>query len=301
MIEHCVYGVTVFCDLPLFEQGLPRATVAPGQPEPVYVSRSPLECDTSGLERTYPLASTHGRRLALHTDRELARSVAGQQWCMEVKDIVSFRWVSGESEINYVLHLQGTPALLAFWLVHIFLPLQLTLERGYDFIHAAAVEASGGPILFIAPSHGGKSTMGAYFLKRGHPMLSDDKVAMFVDQNRYFASPSHPHHRPYRQFEVLGDPVEPFATRSQPIHAFYVLERGEPDATVEISEVTGFRKFQKLLPNYLYGFGFLHEQRLRWLADLANQSLIYRVIRPWNLDRMGEVYDTICAHSQGLK
>ena len=46
-------------------------------------------------------------------------------------------------------------ALLAFWFVHIFLPMYLTLERGWDFIHAAAVEVDNRPILFIAPSTGG--------------------------------------------------------------------------------------------------------------------------------------------------
>jgi hypothetical protein len=215
-----------------------------------------------------------------------------------VTDVVSFTWSGGSSAIYYQLHQQGTQDLLTFWFVHIFLPLYLTLERGYDFIHSAAVEIAGEPVLFIAPSTGGKSTLGDYFLKRGHPLLSDDKVATFLHDNKFWAVPSHPHHRPFREFEVLGYPVDNFAASAKPIHAFYLLEQGEPGDPVKISEVTGFRKFEELLPNYLYSFRFLQQQRLRWLAQLADQSLVFRVRRPWNLERQQEVYDAICTHSQ---
>lgn len=246
------------------------------------------------------LHTTHGRELSLHTDREMARSAPGQPWCLDVEGVVRFSWQGGEPTIYYYVHEQGSRALLVFWFVHIFLPLHLTLERGFDFIHAAAVELDGRPIMFIAPSTGGKSTLGDYFLKQGHPMLSDDKVATFLERGRFYATPSHPHHRPYREFEVLGDAVEPFAGRVRPIHAFYVLEPAEPDAGISITEVTGFRKFEQLLPNYLFNFRFLQEQRLRWLARLAHQSLVFRVSRPWNMERMDEVYQTICAHNRAL-
>ena len=42
------------------------------------------------------------------------------------------------------------------------------------------------------------------------------------------------------------------------------------------------------------------EQRMRWLAQLADTSLVFRVRRPWSLDRMHEVYEAICAHSRSL-
>ena len=302
MIEHCLYGVKVFCDLPLFDRPTPVSAVAPGEHSALELRQGgageALQLHPKVLTEKIHLYSTHGRELFLHTDRELARSAPGQPWCLEVEGVVSFHWVGDDPIIHYQLHDQGTRALLVFWFVHIFLPLHLTLERGYDFIHGAAVEVDEQPILFIAPSTGGKSTLGDYFLKQGHPMLSDDKVATFLEQGRYYAVPSHPHHRPFRQFEVLGNPVEHFATQARPIHAFYVLERAEPDADIEITEVTGFRKFEQLLPNYLYSFSFLQEQRLRWLAQLADQSLVYRVSRPWNLDRMHETYEAICEHTR---
>ena len=160
-------------------------------------------------------------------------------------------------------------------------------------------EIEDEPVLFIARSTGGKSTLGDYFLKQGHPMLSDDKVATFFHEDEFWAVPSHPHHRPFREYEELGYPVENFAESAKPIHAFYILEAGEPDSAIEIIEVEGFRKFEQLLPNYLFSFNFLQQQRMRWLAGLAGQSRVFRVRRPWNLARMQEVYEAICAHSRG--
>jgi hypothetical protein len=301
MIEHCLYGVKVFCDFDLFDRQVELSAVAPGEHAVLELrcradDRAPLD-----YAEITPLYTTHGRELILHTDRDLARSIAGQPWCLEVENVVSFTWIGGESTINYQLHPDGTQALLVFWFVHIFLPLHLTLERGYDFIHSAAVEIEGQPVLFIAPSTGGKSTLGDYFLKQGHPMLSDDKVATFFHEGEFWAVPSHPHHRPFREFEVLGYPVENFATSAKPIHAFYILEAGEPDSDIEITEIDGFRKFEQLLPNYLFSFSFLQQQRMRWLAQLADQSLVFKVCRPWDLDRMHEVYDTVCAHSRRLQ
>ena len=304
MVEHCLYGVKVFCDFPLFEHPAPLSAVAPGEHRALELreegTNGGLSLHHESLAEVFPLYTTHGRELVLRTDRELARSTKGQPWCLAVEGVVSFTWVGGQPTISYHLHQEGTQPLLVFWFVHIFLPLQLTLERGYDFIHAAAVEVEEKPILFIAPSTGGKSTLADYFLKQGHPMLSDDKVATFFDQGHYYAVPSHPHHRPFREFEVLGYPVEHFAQQARPIHAFYVLEAAEPDAEIEIIEVTGFRKFEELLPNYLFSFRFLQEQRLRWLAQLADQSLVYRVSRPWNLERMPATYEAICAHARGV-
>jgi len=300
MIEHCLYGVKVYCDFPLFARPVPVSAVAPG--EHAALELRCMADDSAPLDyaESTPLYTTHGRELILHTDRELARSVAGQHWCLEVENVVSFTWVGGESTITYQLHPEGTQSLLVFWFVHIFLPLHLTLERGYDFIHSAAVEIEEKPVLFIAPSTGGKSTLGDYFLKQGHAMLSDDKVATFLHEDEFWAVPSHPHHRPFREFEVLGHPVDNFATSARPIHAFYLLEAGEPDSAINITEVEGFRKFEQLLPNYLFGFSFLQQQRMHWLAGLADQSRVFRVQRPWNLERMHGVYEAICAHSRSL-
>lgn len=300
MVEHRLYGVNVLCNFSLFAHNLVPPNLLPGQEQAISLLPWQESIQAPALAREYPLYTTHGRFLMLRTDRELALSVAQQHWCLNVEGVVSFRWSGAESLIHFQLHEHGTQDLLVFWFVHIFLPLYLTLERGYDFIHSAAVEIAGKPVLFIAPSTGGKSTLADYFLQRGHAMLSDDKVATFLHNGRYVAVPSHPHHRPFRALEELGYPIENFAQSAKPIHAFYVLEKGDADSQVAIEEVQGFQKFEQLLPHYLFSFRFLQQQRMRWLAQLADQSLVFRVRRPWDLAKMPAVYKTISSHAEGL-
>jgi hypothetical protein len=218
---------------------------------------------------------SHSRQLSFYSDREFGPSVKGQLCCLEVSDVVRFYWVSGQCNIEYETLEQCTEKLLAFWLIHIFLPLYFTLEGMYEFIHACAVEVSGDSILFVARSQGGKST------------LTD------------FAVPSHPNHRPYRKFEDLGYRVSDFSTKARSVDAIYALQAVDPEAEVSLTEISGHRKFARLLPNYLFNFSFLKAKRLKYLADMVSVVPIYRVEVPWDLDRLQEVHDAILEHRFG--
>ncbi|KAA1188954.1 hypothetical protein F0M18_17275 [Pseudohalioglobus sediminis] len=298
MAEQVLYGVPVRTGFELFAAASAMAGFT--EQAPLQLRELPAQQPLPTLPETFSLYHAHNRDLSLQSDRALAHSVAGQSWRMDVNDVVSFHWRGGDNLVHYQCHALGTQERLVFWFVHIFLPLYLTLERGHDFLHAAAVEVASRPVLFVAPSTGGKSTLADYFLQQGHPLLSDDKVATVMHGGQYYAVPSHPHHRPWREYEVLGDRVQNFATRARPIHAVYLLEQGEPDAEIAITEVTGFRKFEELIPNYLYSFRFLQEQRMRWLAQLADSIPVYRVHRPWNLERMDAVYRALRDHAAGV-
>jgi hypothetical protein len=253
------------------------------------------------LEVRTPVFSSHGRNLFLFSDREFAQSEKGQPWCFEVSEVVRFYWVSGQGGIEYEALEHCTGQLLAFWLIHIFLPLYFTLEGLYEFIHACAVEVAGDSILFVAPSTGGKSTLTDFFLKQGHRLISDDKVATYREDGTYFAAPSHPNHRPYRKFEDLGHRVRDFSTQARPVDAFYALQVVDPKVEVTISEISGHQKFAHLLPNYLFNFSFLKAQRLKYLAEMVSAVPIYQVEVPWDLDRLEEVHDAICEHRLVLK
>lgn len=246
----------------------------------------------------FPLYLAHGRKVYLYSNRIFEGSDAGQPWCYEVKDVVRFYWISGEREIYYELDEKGNTDLLSFWFIHLLLPLYMTLEKMYDFLHAGAVEVEGNPILFIAPSMGGKSTMTDYFIKQGHPLISDDKVPTFIDNGNFMAVGSHPYHRPYRKFEELGYRVKSFTTEFKPIHTFYELEGADADAPIIIKEIKGFAKFNVLLPNYLYMFSYLKPQRLKYLSSMLNEIKVFRVQVPWDILRLSEVYDAICEHSK---
>ncbi|MHC3994485.1 hypothetical protein ACXWTF_06610 [Thiomicrolovo sp. ZZH C-3] len=244
----------------------------------------------------FPIYYAHGRNVYLYSDRLFDGSDYGQPWCYEVKDVVTFYWVGGERTLYYELQACGSAALLAFWFIHLVLPLYFTLEEMYDFFHAGAVEIDGKPILFIAPSMGGKSTLTDYFIRQGHTLISDDKVATFIESGHFIAVGAHPYHRPYRKFEELGYHVTDFMTDFSPISAFYVLEKADAGAAVMIEEIKGFHKFEALLPNYLFLFSFLKAKRLKYLSTLLNQVRVYTITVPHDLDRLSEVHNAICTH-----
>jgi len=293
--QYVAYGTTVSTDLELgaflLEEGEGRYSLAvtgrsaggsfvpPG--EPISLGRS------------------HGRELKIHTDREFALSEPAQPWCFEVVDVARFHWRGGESVVSYERLPLCTDPLLAFWLIHIFLPLYLTLEGLYEFIHASAVDIANHTLLFTAPSHGGKSTLTDFFVQQGHRLVSDDKVATFFEDETYFAVPSHPNHRPYRKFEDLGYRVESFSPSSTKIHAFYALHAVEAECEINIERISGHEGFARLLPHYLFNFGFLKARRLRYLGAMLSAVPLFRVDLPWEMRRLAEVYEVIRNHVSG--
>jgi len=243
----------------------------------------------------------HDRKVYLYSNRVFEGTEVGQPWCYEVEDVVTFYWVGGERTIYYELGEKGDADLLSFWFIHLLLPLYMTLENMYDFIHAGAVEVKDKPIFFIAPSMGGKSTMTDYFIKQGHPLISDDKVPTFIKDGKFMAVGSHPYHRPYRKFEELGYRVEKFTIEFKPIHVFYELEGVDGDAEITIEEINGFAKFDALFPNYLYMFSWLKSKRLKYLSSMLNSIKVFHVKVPWDVERLDEVHDMICRHSRSKK
>ncbi|MEM9149501.1 MAG: hypothetical protein AAGB19_03490 [Cyanobacteria bacterium P01_F01_bin.3] len=306
MKHYLLYGVDVQSDVQLFPQS--AADIASTAPDDS-ISLA-LQSESGALEQSDNARrwgpptffhDVHQRDLLLYSEGDLGNGQPGEERHLEIQNLLAFTWRVDDPRLTYRwLRDEEADSLLGFWFVHIVFPLFLTLERRYDFMHAAAVEFEQRIIMFIAESTGGKSTMADYFLKQGHALVSDDKVATFFHDGQVFGAPSHPHHRPWREYEVLGKPVSNFASGALPIRAFYLLEQDEPDTAVEISAVSGFRKFESLLPNYMYDFEFLQKQRLAWLGQLADQSGVFRVRRPWDLGRLHEVYDAICRHARKL-
>lgn len=293
---YVVYGARLECDLDL-SRYLSRYLMGGETTRyPVRIAEQLPAIPQQYSEHTSIRFKGHGREMALFSDTEPAALNTGHNWCFEVKDIVRFSWVKSAHNVAFERGKLCTEELLAFWLIHIFLPIYFTLEGCYEFIHASAVEVEGAAILFTGPSHGGKSTMTDFFLKQGHTMVSDDKVATFVESGRFFALPSHPNHRPYRKFEDLGSRVLDFSPDPRPLRAFYALRAVSPADDVSIEEITGHEKFAQILPAYLFDFPLMKEKRLRYLAEMVSAVPVFRLGVPWDLERLGEVHGAIAGH-----
>ncbi len=253
------------------------------------------------LKYKWTFFNNQGRDIDLYTDRKLSRTVNGQSWAFNVEGVITFFWKSGSSTIDYIAQKGFTFQLLEYWSLHTLLPIFFTVEEDFDFLHAGAVEVEGKPILFVAESFGGKSTMTDFFIKKNHPMISDDKVAILKRDGAYYAVPSHPHYRPYRKAEDLGFYVKNMAMYSKPIHAIYELDATDANADITISEICGIEKFKTLRVSSQINLEFLRTQRFVLLGELARIITIYQVTVPWDLNRLNEVHDVICQHCKEIE
>ena len=234
----------------------------------------------------------------LMKESSFAKHSPGMLWGVVVEEVVLFSWCEGSFSIHYEEGPKFSHELLNYWFLHTLLPVYFTCEKIYDFLHAGAVSFNGLPLLFTAPSFGGKSTMTDFFIKQGHPLLSDDKVAVYENGDDFWAVPSYPYHRPYRRMEDLGCFVDNFAEEPKPIHAIYELVRTESDAPIEITPLHGIDKFKSLRFVSEINLPFRKPQRMEFLGRLANTVPVYAVQIPWEPERLGEVYEHIVTHVQ---
>lgn len=214
-------------------------------------------------------------------------------WALEIQDVVTLIWEGKDKKIIYHKGGNYTPKRLQFWIFHTFFPIVLELEHIYRILHAGAVEIEGKPVLFSAFSFGGKSTLTDYFIKKGHTMLSDDSVAIDKQGDFYYAVASYPFHRPYRKLETLGYPVTNFSTERKPLHAVYILEKGEPNVSVEITELKGIEKFKAFHHSSFIDFSYMKQERFGFFTEMAKHIPVYKIIIPWDLKRLDEVYEKI--------
>ena len=175
-------------------------------------------------------------------------------------------------------------------------------QRGILTLHASAIAADAGAVLFAGHSGRGKSTLLAALVQRGYPMLCDD-VAGIAPQGggRPLALPAYPCLRLWGDaVEALGwngrplgrvrkgmekflVPVERFCKAPVPVRAVFVL-RFHGRADLEIEPAAPALAFKCLLRrvyrrNYARGLGRAPEQ-FRAVAELARRAPVTLISRP---------------------
>jgi len=221
-------------------------------------------------------------------------------WALEIKDVVTFIWDAKERGIFYVKGKNYTPEHLRYWIFHTFFPLVLELERTYRILHVGAVEIEGKPVLFSAFSFGGKSTITDYFLQQGHPLLSDDSLGIDKREDGYYAVPSYPFHRPYRELETLGYYTENFVTEAKPVYAVYVLDKSGPDSDIEIVELKGIEKFKAFHYSTFINFDFMKRERFEFFTEMAKHVPVFKISYPHDMGKLPDVYKAIVQHTKEL-
>ena len=191
----------------------------------------------------------------------------------------------------------------------------LLQQRGLLTLHASAVEAMAGAVLFLGRSGSGKSTLAAALAAREHAVLADDVAAV---RNGGGGSPvvvpGYPNLRLWEDsLDRLGRldgalrrvrpdlakyllPQRRFIGGPQPLRAAYVLTARKQD-TVELlarprAEALMWLKKNTHRGKFVDGFG-LRRAHFRAVARIARQIPVVRVIRPAQAFRIDALADCI--------
>jgi hypothetical protein len=69
----------------------------------------------------------------------------------------------------------------------------ISVMRGYEALHAAAVDSPEGVVAIMAPSGAGKSTLAVELLGQGRPLFADDVLILEQTEGAVRAHPASPH------------------------------------------------------------------------------------------------------------
>jgi hypothetical protein len=167
-----------------------------------------------------------------------------------------------------------------------------SVAAGFEVLHAGAVETSAGLVGVAAESGGGKSSLVAELVRRGHPLFCDDILVLDrgPDGARSHPGPPvmnvplSPEHFPVAEIgsvlATFGDEawvaVRHVARRPRPLAAVCLLERG-PDTTTQVQRLAASPLHLRPHVRPLRVPVERDRERFELLADLAETVPVYRV------------------------
>lgn len=290
--DYSVFGLRVRSEIPLpelFEAGAGAADVT------IRLGEVPVvEGSDSGL-------ALDGDALILHIFGIARFRISGG-------DTIVVRPEPGVPDRNVRLYLLGS----AFGaLLH---------QRGLLPLHANAIEVDGKAVAFTGASGSGKSTLAAWFHDRGHRIAADDVCVVRFDSKTPHVSPGLPRLRLWLEaLEAMGRepstyarsyagaqnlekfdvPVarETSAGADLELEAVYLLDRGERFA---IHRLEGIEAAEAAYANTYRGqyIGAAKGYLSHWAASiqLVQSTPIYRLERPWGLDRLESDCERVLEH-----
>jgi hypothetical protein len=292
MHHYCLYGQTVESEIPLFEKQNGNQPQKGGL-DSIKLLRDTLGPKNPELQQVAEPSISHGRAVSLFS--ESTRPMLDYQgaWRMEIESVVVFAGMGSDNLIKFESVASVGDDLVSFWFVHQVLPMYLSYLKGWDFLHAAAIEEKGHAVLFLAPSLGGKSTMAEYFVSVGHGLISDDKVAVKLIAGRISAIASHDRYRPYRKVEDLGKKAPASSSNELPIKAVFLLKPVNKSHSIKIERMTRQQGFDTYVDSSLFDADRLSVHIMGSLGALAKQIPMFRIEVPQDKNRLPEVYQHI--------
>ncbi|MEX1254790.1 MAG: hypothetical protein WEE64_10655 [Dehalococcoidia bacterium] len=193
--------------------------------------------------------------------------------------------------------------------------------QGQTSLHGSAVVIEGGAVGLLAPSGYGKSTLGAALLARGAALLTDDVLALELNDDGPRVGPSFPsmklwpdalqhlfdgstweklpRHASWLDKRVApGSELGEVCDGARPLRALYVLVPVTPEGHVAVRQLHGRDALLALLANgYMAQLLALEPellaQQLEVFRKVAEMTPVYALACPRDLGRLNEVVDTI--------
>jgi hypothetical protein len=198
------------------------------------------------------------------------------------------------------------------------------LSRGSEPLHATAVVVNGEAIAFLGDCGYGKSTLGAAFLARGFPILTDDVLTLEARAERWFAHAGPPRLKlfPAVAQKILarsdGVPLNtgtsklvlPLTSREAnsraiPLKALYVLPGpGERHAQIGITALEGQTAFLEIIRA---AFNLIRVDRERLTRQFTVASRLVRdvpirkLVYPHRLSLLHDVCEAVIADTAVLR
>lgn len=194
----------------------------------------------------------------------------------------------------------------------------LLQQRGYLTLHASAIKTDKGAVLFAGDSGAGKSTTLQEFLRRGYQKLSDDTIALYMDEKsgEVICLPSYPQSKIWQntadlfehntaELRQLHPDMEKYALSTKehfydqelPLHAIYILQVSDEVEEIKLEEVRGMAKFKAVNDNTyrnVYSYKLPYRQAHFRIAERISRDCgIVQVRRPCNSLTVDKVCELI--------
>ncbi|MHC1688623.1 MAG: hypothetical protein AB9879_13050 [Methanothrix sp.] len=194
-------------------------------------------------------------------------------------------------------------------------------KRGLLALHASAVAINGHAIAFLSANHGGKSTLSAALMQKGHPMLTNDVLPVMDLGREFIGRPGYPQMRMWpdqaehflgryldleiahpwytkRRVAVGSDGLGVFCSKDCPLAALYLPVRmNVADSDIEIDAVSKREAAIELTRNTVNSIMVnalaKQERRMNILMRLVSSVPVRRFIYPSGFHNLPSVRDAI--------
>lgn len=211
----------------------------------------------------------------------------------DVGEVCRFYSQPGDSNLYYSPFKKSTEEQIRYWFLHCLFPLHLLLERKMELLHAGAVEIESEAVVFLARSCGGKSTLLHQFEQEGYSIITDDRLGIENEGERYLAVPSVPFLRPDRTPESLGKKLDSFCLEKKPVRSLFVLVPSGPDCSPTTEKLNRSEAFWELSRHWDFYLPRRARERFLFFGAMIKKIPVFRLYVPWNRSKLPEVVETV--------